>query len=584
MTGMNSLAYTGITQPGLYLLLIAAIASIPFVFFLLSIPYAHDLPDHLAMSAQFLTGLSEGSYFPRWYGDFNYGWGEPTGIFYPPGLPASSALLTWVFSGNQILGLVAALYIFTFVGSLGLFRLVSNISTEKTAVVAVVIWIFAPFRAFELYAAGLYSFYAAGCLLPWAILFLGRLVRLQEPGALQVIVGWSVIYASIILTNLPFALMITYLIAAWVIIEIIYRKNIKGAFYIASGGLIGLCLAAAYIFPSVLEIQNIIIPHSGNKPIFESNFIFQSSGSWMPESLKRIFDNIGIYQIMVLALGAVLILVFKPSGDNAKTISQKSVYTLIFTMGLLSFLMSTVISAPLWRHLPLLHQVNLPWRFLEIMTIPMAVSLAIAIKYSMQKSFQLQPHVNVSTILRALIFFAVAVTFTINAYQSFMVYKMNARLTSSYSDAESIQKIIKSFYQSKSFFLPKDAKEPMLLANHPPLKSNNPDTLAKIIEWSSTERRFNLNTPRETKITLRTYYYPGWKGEYIHNSVSSPIDLKANPDTGGILLTAPAGDGEIHIFFATTLIRSIGIFVSCLTIATCFFIIVMGMKRRKYFI
>ena len=566
---------------GIRLCLLAALTSIPFLFFFLSFPYAHDLPDHLAMSAQFYTSFSEGNIIPRWYGDFNLGWGEPTGIFYPPGLPGGSALLTWLLGGNHVIGLISALWLFTFIGSVGLYKLASDISSEKAAFIAIAIWILAPFRAFELYAAGLYSFYAAGCLLPWAMLLLVRLVHIQGPDKLQLIVAWSVVYALIILTNLPFGLMMTYLIAVWVIIDAVASKSIQGAFRIIIGAFIGLCLAALYILPSLLEISNIVIPHSESNPIYQSNFIFQSNGSWMPQGLKRIFNHMGIYQIMAFILGAIILLLLRSSSGHSTNTNRRSAYMLVGTFGLLSFTMATTFSAPLWHYLPLLHQVNLPWRFLEMMTIPLAVSLASAIELTLNKRSQTRLHdETVSNRLRAFILFAIAIVLAINVYQSFTIFQMNPHLGKSLNDVSSIDKIINSFYSRKSFFLPKGAKDPLLLSNHPRIKSLDQGAELKVIEWRSAERRIHIKAQHETKISLRTYYYPGWRAEYINNGNSTPVSVETDTDTGGILVTAPPGEGEIYIFFDTTHGRYVALILSSIALMVCCLILLSGFMRK----
>ena len=215
-----------------------------------------------------------------------------------------------------------------------------------------------------------------------------------------------------------------------------------------------------------------------------------------------------------------------------------------------------------------------------MMTIPMAISLAIAFEQILIRQPQDRQLDKVSNNLRAFTLFAIVFVLLVNAYHSYTIFHMNPRINEVHNGMASVDNIIKSFYQQKSFFLPKEAKSPALLLDHPLVKSLNSEIQIKIIKWKIAERRFEITAQRETLIALRTYYYPGWRGEYILNGDSTPIELKTDPDNGRILVTVPAGNGIIHIYFDTTHGRKIGIILSCLTIVACFLILLFNMKRR----
>ncbi len=89
-------------------LVLGALAALPVLYFRIRLPAVSDLPVHLAMAEQFARGVAEGHWYPRWYGDFNLGWGGPTGYFYPPALSALTAFFSWTAGGRLMAGLTVA--------------------------------------------------------------------------------------------------------------------------------------------------------------------------------------------------------------------------------------------------------------------------------------------------------------------------------------------------------------------------------------------------------------------------------------------------------------------------------------------
>ena len=74
------------------ILLLIVLFAIPSIGLIPSgLPITHDGMDHVARIANFYQGLSEGTVFPRWAGNLNWGYGHPVLMFlYPLSLFSAS--------------------------------------------------------------------------------------------------------------------------------------------------------------------------------------------------------------------------------------------------------------------------------------------------------------------------------------------------------------------------------------------------------------------------------------------------------------------------------------------------------------
>src|SRR5260370_6542290 len=83
----------------------------------------------------------------------------------------------------------------------------------------------------------------------------------------------------------------------------------------------------------------------------------------MSSGLRSTFDRMPIFPAIGLALGSAVLWFAGRRPDPAAWPSETM--RLLLTVGAASLFLMTPISLPLWKFLPALRQVNLPWRFLE---------------------------------------------------------------------------------------------------------------------------------------------------------------------------------------------------------------------------
>ncbi len=305
-------------------LILGALAALPLLYFRIRLPAANDLPVHLAMAEQFARGVAEGHWYPRWYGDFNLGWGGPTGYFYPPALSALTAFFSWIGGGRLMAGLTVAQWVFSFLGACGVYTLARALQTGRFAWLAVGLWLMTPFRAFELYSAGLFSSLAAGGLAPWVLVALHRLEVVPTSGKRRAVSLFAVAYGLLALANLPYAVMVTYLVAAWAVIRSIARADRSwlrtewsGFLLIVASGALGAAVAGVFLLPMLAHLSEVVVPQSAGGEWWRVNFLFDSD-AFMTPRLRRTLEDAAILPASGLVISlAVLGIADQAAADGS---------------------------------------------------------------------------------------------------------------------------------------------------------------------------------------------------------------------------------------------------------------------------
>jgi hypothetical protein len=527
------------------------------------VPRAADLPDHLGTTAQFLESLRHGDLYPRWMPDFHDGMGEPTLVFYPPGLYAIASCLAWAAGGDVLFGLFAALALFAFAGSLGMFSLLRRRFGDLAAACGGLLFAALPYRVFELYASGLYSAFAAGSLLPWFLGALARESELEAAGSSRVRLGLPLLFAAVALLNLPTALLLSYLTAIWLAVEMLSTRRWRLARRVVVAMAAGLLLAGVYLIPATLELSEIQIPMN-SRAVYTSNFLFQGGRSWMSSGLRSMFDRMAIFPAIGLVLGSTVLWFAGRKRDPAAWPSETM--RLLLTTGVASFFLMAPISLPLWKFLPALRQVNLPWRLLE----PFG-SVCVAVT---APALAVLPRARpIPMAVRAAGTLAILGVVLLWGVFANSISGINGKLS-----AGATRAAIAQFARMapRGYFLSPGARPIAELGQVPLLACDRP-CRARVLEWSGTRRRFEVEAPAGTQLAVRSYFFPGWSARRAGGN-SAPLPAFAEPGTGRIVIQVPPGRTEINLRFGTVPERVLG---WCVSIASLVAMLLVWIRARR---
>ena len=101
---------------------------------------------------------------------------------------------------------------------------------------------------------------------------------------------------------------------------------------------------------------------------------------------------------------------------------------------------------------------------------------------------------------------------------------------------------------------------------------------ARVISWSSHERRVAYRSEKPNRLWIATFHHPGWRAR-----IEATGELPLGPAPGSAFLTAevPAGEHEVVFEFGSTLPRRIGAVVSGLTLLALLALGGLHLRRRS---
>ena len=559
-------------------LILLVLAFLPVLYFRFRLPAATDLAVHLAMAGQFARGIAEGHWYPRWYGDFNLGWGGPTGYFYPPVLSALTAFFSWIAGGRLVAGLVLALGLFSFVGACGVYTLARALRAGRYAWLAVGLWLITPFRAFELYSSGLLSCLAAGGLAAWILIAIIRLELSPPAGRMRALAFFALIYGLLALTNLPHVVLVTYLVAAWVVIRSLLREEWRGSLAMVAGGALGAAVAGVYLLPMFVRRPQMFIPQIASGEWWRQNFLFDSDAFMMP-LLRRTLEDAALLPLSGLLMSLAVLWVIRRSGSASITPAIMGVepspqprsaasigVPLLATFGLLSFLLATPLSSVVWATVPALRDTEIPWRSLEVMAIPLAVLTAVALRAAVSSAIGARSSPgrpgDLATVLLA---GGLVVVGVLSGLSFSAIARMTPRIEAFHAGELSGTGLAQMFHARQSFFLPITGVDPTTLPDQPPVLPLTAGCRVSLDTWNQAERFFTVESDGPCELALRTYYFPGWKAE----SGSSPLDVRPDGEGGRLVVSVPEGESRVRVWFARGWPTVLGAVLSLAALTVC---------------
>lgn len=315
-------------------------------------PGIHSMQDfHLFRLYEFDKCIKSFQIPCRWAPDAGLGYGEPLFNFYGQFSYAVGEIFH--LTGFNFVNSLKILFILSLAGSgVSMFFLAKKLwKSSFAALLSSVLYLYAPYRAVDVYVRGALPEAFAFILFPLIIL------ALEE----RSFSGFSLLLSALILTHNLSALMFLPVIIAW----IIYRKFWKGI----PAGVFALAISAFYILPVVFESKFINLASTIQgyfdfrahfttlNQLFISRFWGYGGSTWgSGDGL-----NLSIGQLQwVLPLLILVFVFFKNKLKNHKS------FLLLMGLGLFFLLLTHNKSAPLWEALPFMAYIQFPWRFLGV--------------------------------------------------------------------------------------------------------------------------------------------------------------------------------------------------------------------------
>jgi hypothetical protein len=560
-------------------------------FFWWGNPSGHDFEFHLFSWMEVLAQWKHGIVYPRWAALAHWGYGEARFLFYPPTSWTLGAALGFIFPWKMVPGAYCVVA-FLLAGA-AMYRLGREWLDPPSALFAAVFYALNPYHLLIVYWRSAYAELLAAALLPLLPLLLSRL---NQPGYRPTL--WlSLTLAAAWLTNIPAAVMIHYSIAGLAVLFAImcglgfdpsgqgksrpphesaesarslqlWHSLVRMLFRTALAVLLGAGLASFYLLPAIHEqswvnLSEVMSP--GVRP--QDNFLFTILDDADHNRFNLLVSSVAITEIGVLVLVLAIWLSRRkihvraaaptgPGESNSGGLRQPP-WLLLSAWAAASVLLMFPVSDVLWRHLPELRYVQLPFRWLLCMNAAFAMLVAMATKHW-------------SSRLAACLLLLAAIIAAGHRFQP--------PWWDTAADVEEMRQAVAdgTGYEGTDEYVPA-AADPYELNKSLPRVSNEmgAPVPSEIRTWGGTEKRFSVHAATPQNLTVRLFDYPAWS--VIVNG--KPAITQKTDVTGLLVIPIAAGENDVRIDFRRTIDRYAGNAVSVFSLAL--FVVIWRKTRPK---
>jgi len=525
----------------IFLLLIGLIFSIPLFhqgFYL-----SHDGQAHVARFAAYIKAFSDGQFPFRFAGTLNYGYGSPVLNFYYP-LPGAIAI-PFHFLGISLENIFKASIIFSFILSFFSFYLWIKelLKDEGLAFLGGVLYGLTPYHFLNLYVRGGIAEQIAYAFVPFVFLFIEKAI--SNKNIKYSIIG-GIFYALVILSHNSVSLLFSPIFLFY---SIIRAKDIRGLALTLLILFIGLSLASFFWIPAIMEAK-----YTNAKlfigDMFKYHFpsvqsLIYSKWGFGPDVNKPggLSPQIGIinWAIILISISSIFL----------KNLFRKETYFWIIVF-LITVFLTLSVSTFIWYYLPLLSNLQFPWRIVGISSFAAVVLGVIAVK-------------NFDRKIRLLLFLAVIV-------YSLQFLKIN--YTKSKPDSFYFNYPGTTYYHGEA--------SPIWTAGD---FGEFPKSTLEIISGKgsyiqnlhkSNLHVFTFNAKTNIRVVDNTVYFPGW--QVLVDNKASPIQFQDPNHRGLITFDVPKGKHVAMVVIKETGLR---LFSDLISIFSLLFIVILFVLRKK---
>ena len=535
-------------------------------FFWWGSPSGHDFEFHMDSWMEVLSQWKHGIVYPRWAALAHWGYGEARFLFYPPASWTLGATLGAVLPWKLVTG--AYCWIALMLAGAAMYRLAREWLATPAAMFAAIFYALNPYHLLIVYWRSAYAELLAASLMPLLLVCLLRLFLPQSEPDWRPTLGLSFLLAAAWLTNVPAAVMIHYSTAGLALLycarEAAREKSTSPHLWrplirIALAILLAVGLASFYLLPAIYEqkwidVSQVLSP--GVRP--QDNFLFTILADPDHNRFNLLLSTLALAETVILALAIWASRRWRP---RRAEIADKNLWILLSTWGVVSALLMLSVTHLLWRYLPELRFVQLPFRWLLSMNAALAMLLAMATELR-NWTWTWTSRCLVSAVLLA--------TLVIAGHRIQPPWWETAADIRELSDAIDDG----TGYEGTDEYVPAAADPYELKKDLPPISDDTGAQFpTEMLAWRPTEKHFTVHAAAAQNLTVRLLSYPAWEVEVN----GKPAATAKTDITGLIVIPIAAGDNDIRIHFRRTIDRVVGNCISLISLA----VIVVAWTKTK---
>ena len=499
----------------------------------------------------------------RWVPDMGYGNGFPLFNFYgvfPYYIGALFSFFTGYVWAAKILFLIPAIF-----GGISMYFLGKEIFGKNGGVVAGVLYLFAPYRALDLYVRGAIAESFALAIVPLIFYFIIKLINV---GSRNNFLGLTFSLTAFLLCHNIMTMLFIPVILIWTIYFLVISKFKNWKVLILSF-ILGIGLSAFFIIPAYLE-QSFIQTETltRNDLDFRVHFVTISQlffnrawgyGASILGPIDHLSFQIGWPYWWVVLLAGVLLIV--------NLIRRKTKDAIIVLFLIIVFLFSVFMthnkSAFVWEKIGILRFTQFPWRFLSLTIFSASLLGGSIIFFFKNGKWQ-----------KIIALIVVILTVLLN-WNYFRPEKFYPNIT----DQTKLSNGSWETQQKASIldYLPKTALEPREKASDQPIIVSGNAQISSFVN-KSNYWKFKINIFDQTKIEVPVFDFPNWE-VYIDNQ---KVNHNHNNFLGRISFDLLPGTYNIEGKFENTNIRTLANIISLLSILGIIILAKYGKTKRIF--
>jgi hypothetical protein len=457
---------------------------------------------------------------PRFVPDLSFGFGYPLFTFVYP-FPFYVAEIFHLIGFSLVNSIKIVFGLSIPFSMYFMYKLLKHFLPEDYSLAGAVLYVYAPYRALEMFVRGTIGEIVAFVFFPIIILS----VINKKPYILALSI------AGLILSHNIMAYMFMPFLLLFTIFNKSFWTSLKGI-------LLGLLASIYFWLPAILESTlmkyDTVFNFYDHYPALKQ-FItpYWGYGASVPGNYDTMSFYMGMTGVVVVALGSIIFVLKQKLFSKEEKIFVK--WALF--IALVSIFMMNFRSAWFWRNLPLLPYFQFPWRFLAMITLISPFFLIVFAKF---KKLWFVPII--------VIFFALFLNFNYFKTSEYLGrlddYYINRYIPVPVASAEYLK-------TSEEYLrLPKE-NEIRPNKNFPRAYTDEQDVRLEIEELSPLNAKIETESSKEFRLNYSKYNYPG----FVASVDGKKTKIESGKPYGQISFLVPSGKHEVEVKYKESPLR-----------------------------
>lgn len=542
---------------------------------------AADGPYHVHRIQAMAIMQRAGIWWPRWVPYFHLGFGYPVFNFYPPGVSYVGGLLVWLGLDAASAFIVVATLAWV-VGSIGMYALARQFLPVSGALLACMLWAYAPSRLHEIWYQGGLAQMMSAALMPW---FFYGLTRCALYPTRRNVLTVALPLAGIALTHIPityitaiFGAPAALLLPLWALRQhppadlTRSRDYLRRLGHLTAGIMLGAGLGAIFLVPMALELKYIRGLNTKAETIsFLKEHFLDLDEVFAPVKLIDFTDLNPQAPVTLGLVGGLLALI----GLSALLYRRRyGLAALLAVAVAINVFMLLEPSLDIWLAIPYFRQLRFPERLLRAGAIWIALlgGASVLLLPSRWRSRSLWIALPVALLGALPMVYGTNHFLSMNHLTALdeITFEQTTHVwgTTSYDEYDPIWGDSIP-YPSEIDYADEYIADPLrIAAYHRDILGLFPDLKAERIDTAT----LRITTSADRAVRFHQYYYPGWQATLD----GAPVDVYPGDEFGLLTIDIPAGEHTVSLRYAGTNAQRAGAIISVLSVMIALALLITG--------